>query len=494
MRNVYCILSVLFIVATIFACGSWLLPPLEVVSVSTDGDVKITFSTQPSEESVKKAFSMTEDGQAVTGRFTFTGSAVIFAPVNGLQDNRKYNIVVSTTAEDKKGNSLSRDFKYEFYTKQDMELPRIMEIIPADESDLAVQPDKITIAFSKQVDTASFEKAFSITPVATYVLEWNAGNSIVDIIPIKPLAEGARYKVTVNTALTDIRRNALLASFTSTFLYGLDRDAPEMSVRWESPGNVSGLLIPETVNTNIPCDSVLVVEFDKPVFIEAMTGFIEIHPSIGITVTPDLVAKNNARIQFNQKPEWDKGYLLKFKKGIADTFGNKTETETQYPLVFNAEKNRPVTYIGGVLNNNSNYEFINFISNYSPITLDVVYFDPSGHVEKSTELYYAFRISAEADCLSLVSAMQSVSISTRNSCAYISLRTIKFLTASDIEFDAINNLLDDNGDGKLCVLKIGVDIENTDNRGFIVFSIRRDIADNLGNTMIEALNFTLNKQ
>jgi len=494
MRHIYYILTFLFISITLLTCGNWLLPPLEVVSVSTDDNIEITFSKQPSEESIKKAFSMTEDGQVITGQFTFNNNTVIFIPVNGIRDNRKYSIIISTTAEDKKGNSLLREFNHEFYTKQDIELPRIIEIIPANESNLAVQPDKITIVFSKPVNTISFEKSFSITPIATYVLEWNTENSIVDIIPIKPLAQGTRYKITVSTALTDTRRNALLISFTSTFLYGLDKNAPEISVAWETPDNVSSLLIPETVNTDIPFDSTLIIEFDKPVFIEAITGFIEINPSIGITITPDLVAKDNIRIKFNKKPEWNKNYILKLKKGITDTFGNKTEAEIQYPLVFNAEKDRPVTFIGGVLNNNSNYEFIDYTTNYSPLTLDVIYFDPSGHVEKSTELYYAFSISAEADNLSLVSAMQAISISTRNSCVYISLRTIKFLTVSDIEFNVINNLLYNNGDGKLCILKIGIDIENTDNRGFIIFSIRQDIADNLGNTMIEALNFTLNKQ
>jgi hypothetical protein len=249
------------------------------------------------------------------------------------------------------------------------------------------------------------------------------------------------------------------------------------------------------LNANLPFDSEFNISFDKRIFIDTIAGFIEISPSISFTVIPDLIARNNARLIFNQKPEWDKSYTLKLKNGITDTFGNKTETDFIYPIIFNAEKNRPVTYINGVLDNiGVGYKFINSESDYSTLTLDITYFDPSGNEERSTELYYAFCVSAEADNLSLASAMQAISISTRNSCAEISIRTMKILTSTDPEFNTIYSLLDDGSGGNICILKIGIDVKNRDNRGLIIFSIRNDIADNLGNTMIASLNFTLNKQ
>jgi hypothetical protein len=454
----------------------------------------IVFSTQPSQESIKKAFSLIEDGQSVSGTFTFNDKTVQFIPVNGFRDNREYHITITTVAEDNKGNSLLKDFEYIFFTKQDIETPQILDIVPKNESNLTEPPEKISITFSKPVDTFSFERAFSVSPTITHVLEWDTEYSSVDIIPTKPLAGGTRYTLTVSTTLTDIYRNALLTSFTSTFLYGLDKNPPEISVGWKTSDGTSDSLTPGVVNQEIPSDSDFVIEFDKRIFIDTIAGFIEINPSVSITVTPDLVEKNNARIKLNQKPEWGKNYTLKIKKGITDTSGNKTEAELSYPLIFNAEKHRPVTFAGGILNNNSNYEFINSESDYSSITLDVTYFDPSGHIEKSTELYYAFRISGEADSLILVSAMQAISISTRNSCAYISIRTMKFLTSADSEYNSIYDLLDDNASGTFCILKIEIDIENSDNRGFIIFSIRNDIKDTLGNTMANSLSFTLNKQ
>jgi len=494
MRYIYSTLIICLFSFIFFSCGIWLLPPLEVVSITAENTVNIVFSAQPSEESIIKAFSMTEEGQSVSGTFSFNDKTVVFSPLNGIRTNYEYYIIISTTAEDKNGNSLLKDFEYRFYTKQDIENPEILDIIPANESNLILAPEKISITFSKTIDTVSFEKSVSISPSITYILEWNNEFTAVDIIPAKPLNEGTRYTITVNTTLTDIYRNAMLSAFRSTFLYGFDRNPPEILIYHETKNGVSDLIIPDIINQNIPSDSDFIIEFNKRVQIESIAGFVEITPSISITVIPDIAAKNSARIQLNQKPEWEKSYTIKLKKGITDTFGNKTEEDIIFPIVFNLEKHRPVVFSGGALVNNTEYELINSATNYSAITLDVVHFVPGGNTETPTELYYAFRISNDAHSLSLVSAMQAISISTRNSCAYISLRTMNFLTAADLEYDDIYALLDDNNGGKLCILKIGIDIENSDNRGFIIFSIRNNISDNLGNTMVESLSFTLNKQ
>jgi len=494
MRYIYSTLIILLFPAIILSCGMWLLPPLEIVSISTENNITIVFSSQPSEVSIKKAFSLTEEGQTVSGSFLFNNKTVIFIPLNGLRVNHEYNITISTIAEDERGNSLLRDFEYRFFTKTDTTAPQILNITPANENDLTIAPEKITITFSKPIDTVSFERALSISPSITHVLEWNTENSVVDIVPIRPLVGGTRYTITINTTLTDIYRNALLTTFRSTFLYGLDRDPPEAIVSWETPNGTSDSLVPDIVNQGIPSDSFFVIEFDKQVLIDAIVGFIQITPPIGFTVTPDLVSRQSARITLNQKPEWSKNYTLRLRSGITDTFGNRIEEDIFFPLVFNTEKHRPVTFVGGVLKNNLEYAFINSTTDFSSITLDVIHFNPTNQTPVTTELYYAFRISDEAASISLISAMQAISITTTNACAFISIRTMNFLTPADPEFDAIYAMLDDNGEGKLSIIKMTIDIENTENRGFIIFSIRNDISDNFGNTMVDSINITLNKQ
>ena len=494
MRYIYSSLSICLPLFILLSCANFLLPPLEVISISTKDNIVITLSAQPSEAALKTAFSMTEDGQLVSGYFTFNDRTVTFSPVNGIRENREYFIIITTAAEDRNGVSLLKDFEYRFFTKDNTGAPSVLSISPADQDNLTVTPERISIVFSKPVDIFSFERALSITPAITYVLEWNESHSAVDIIPIRPLSGGTRYTLTISTALTDLYRNALLVPFVSTFLYGLDRNPPVFSVSWETPNDAFASLTPGTVNSYVPSDSDFLIRFDKPVLIDAIAGFIEITPPISFIVTPDLVAKDNARIVLNQRPEWNRTYTIKVREGITDTFGNRTETEVSYPVIFNATRHRPVTFAGGFLRNHLVYEYINFATDYTALTLNVTHFNPSGYVSVPTSLYYAFRISEEAESISLVSAMRAISISTRNASAHISIRTMNILSPSDPEFNAVYCMLNNNDDGKLCILRIGIEIENTDNSGFIIFSIRNDIADTLGNTMINSLNFTRNKQ
>jgi hypothetical protein len=472
------------------ACGEWFLPPLEVVSLSTDGEVRIVFSAQPSDTSIKQAFSMSEDGKQLSGSFGFQDQTVIFRPVNGLRDYCEYKISISTVAEDTKGNSLLHDFEHVFYTKQDLETPAVISVTPADESSLALQPHFIGIGFSEPVDRDSFARALNISPAFAHVLNWNAGSSAVEIIPVKPLSEGSRYTLTISTELRDLRNNHLLNPFTSTFLYGLDKNKPVISLGWETEAGLSGVLTAAVPNGNIPSDCELVLTFDKRIAIDSIAGYIDISPSISRTVIPDLVNRNTARVIFNNTPEWNKPYTIKIKQGITDTFGNKTDTDTDYVIVCNHEKDRPVTFLGGALNIISEWKKIDRSTDYSELTLNVVDFPIS--TDKTTVMLYAFRISSEADALSLISAMQAVSISTGNSCAYISIRTMRIMTQAEYVASPLYAMVDNTG--KICALEIGLEIENSDNSGLITFTIREGIADSLLNTMIETQLFTLNKQ
>ncbi|GHV96648.1 hypothetical protein AGMMS50293_29680 [Spirochaetia bacterium] len=150
MRHLYNpLVPVSIFLVLLVSCGEWFLPPLEVVSIAAEQNVQIVFSASPSPESIKKAFTMTEDSQTLSGDFSFNGKKVIFSPVNGIRINREYTITLSTVAEDQKGNSLLKEYIYRFNTKDTTGAPYIVSITPANESNIITQPEKITIVFSK---------------------------------------------------------------------------------------------------------------------------------------------------------------------------------------------------------------------------------------------------------------------------------------------------------------------------------------------------------
>ncbi|GHV96194.1 hypothetical protein AGMMS50293_25140 [Spirochaetia bacterium] len=326
-----------------------------------------------------------------------------------------------------------------------------------------------------------------------YVLEWNSNNTTVSVIPVKPLSEGTRYIIAINTSLSDTYRNTLLNAFSSTFLYGLDTTPPMLSLAWETPIGSTGLLDENVINGNIPLESEIILSFNKKCIVDSIAGFIELTPSISFTTIPDLVSQDKVRLLFPKKPDWNKTYTLKIRKNITDTLGNRIENDQLFPLLFNNEKDRPITYINGWFDNNGSLVPINQNNDYGTLTLDSLYFPPLGSTVP-TKLFYAFAISSQATSLSLVSAMQAISISPANSCAFVSIRTMRIWSQTEYETSTLYSLIDNSNSPHIIILETGIEIENTDKNGFLTFTIRKDIADTLHNTMQDNLTFTLNKQ
>ncbi|MDR0449688.1 MAG: Ig-like domain-containing protein [Treponema sp.] len=487
------LLSGLLIIILAIRCGSWLLPPLEVLSVSTQGELEIGFSAPPAPASIRKAFSMTEDGADLGGDFEFRGSRMIYRPVNGLREGREYFVLIGTEAEDEKGNSLEREFRYRFRTKEDSEGPLVVSIDPGDESVLTRPPETIFLRFSEPVEPQSFGEALRISPSLNHILRWDAEGAAVEIIPLKPLDEGTRYTITLSTALRDRSRNPMLLPYNATFLYGPDQEAPLFSLEWENPAGLRGRAEAESPNRNIPGDAGFSLVFNKRIAVESVSGFLELNPSLGISFTPDLESRDRGKISLSRKPEWNKAYTLTVKRGISDSLGNKTPRDTRFPLLFDRGDFRPPVFIRGFLKNSGVYEAIGGDSNFTTLTLDALSFPVQ--TEKETEIYLVFKVSEEAERLSLVSAMDSLSVSVSNACAYISLKTLRVLDEAAYAGSPVSDPLEQPGAGeKFCALLAGIEIENTARQGTVTITIDGDLADSRGNTLGNDISIVWNKQ
>jgi hypothetical protein len=343
------------------------------------------------------------------------------------------------------------------------------------------------------VDLQSFGEALRISPSVNHILRWDTEGTAVEIVPLKPLDEGTRYTLTLSTALRDRFRNPLLLPYSSTFLYGPDQEAPVFSLEWENPSGLRGGLEAESLNQGIAGDAEFFLTFNQRIAIESVAGFLEIDPSLGISFTPDLENRDRGKIGFSRKPEWNKPYTFIVKQGIADTLGNKTRQDIRFPLLFNRGDFKPPVFVRGFLKNNSVYEAIGGDSNFTAITLDALSFPVM--TEKETELYLIFKVSEEADTLSLVSAMSSLSLSVSNGCAYISLKTMKLLDHAAYTGSPVYDPLDQAGRGeRFCALLAGIEIENTTHQGVVTITVDGDLADSLGNSLGEDVSIIWNKQ
>ncbi|MDR1893336.1 MAG: Ig-like domain-containing protein [Spirochaetales bacterium] len=491
----------------LFSCGMWLLPPLEVESVSIGEAVEILFSAAVEPGAVRRAFSLTEDNNSMEGQFVITSRSLTFTPFNGIKANHKYEIRLSTLAEDLQGNSLVREFRHVFYTKDDLTPPEILSVFPDNEESCPVPPSFLSFTFSKSVDPLTFERAFSLSPSLDLIPLWTENNTQVRLIPAKPFAVNTWYTLRISPLLSDAAGNFLQEAFTSVFLCAQDLLPPEFTLRWEpgSPrGGAGGNLPPGESNESLPTDCRLLLTFDEGVKIEQVSGFLEMIPALNFSSSPDLVLNRELELTFPTPPAWGQSRTLKVKKGISDLAGNLISSERAYTLNFNHPAYRPPVFAGGFLKTgltqDPTFFLINQAADFSRLLLSQNDFPPGE--ERETKLYLVFWISPAAQSLSLVEALGAVHFSCQNNCAEISLRTTAVLTpgeyqALEEEITALNGSGDlippDSGGGKLCALGISLEVTNQDEFGLIVFTLDKSIADNLGNAMADPVILTFNK-
>jgi hypothetical protein len=435
---------------------------------------------------------MTEDGVRLEGRFSFAGEETRFYPVNGIRKGRIYELTITTTAEDRLGNSLETDYRREFVTKAEGEAPRVAAILPADGAVLGEGPEEIAIRFSEPVDPVSFEEALRINPVPNYVIRWSGDNTEVRILPVKPLNLGTRYTISISTALLDTSRNSMILPFTSSFLLGDDRSAPSFSLAWA--GSTAAVPLGE-LNSGLPPDAEFDISFTRNVDIESLGAYIEIRPSLGLSIKPERNSRVRARISFAQRPVWGKTYSLIVRRGIAAEGGGETEEDSFYSLAFDSPHYMPPEFLGGFLDIRREMKILSEERDFDSLILDPLIFKPVPGGIESTELCMVFAVSREADSLSPASAMESLSISAGNACAYISIRKLRVLDETAYRSSVFNDSGLDAGEGKkLCALVYGLEIENTQRRGLIVFSLRSSLKDLLGNPLGRDISITWNKE
>jgi hypothetical protein len=456
------------------------------------GGVFFRFSASPNEESILKAFSMTEDGRRLEGRFAFTGEETRFYPVNGIGKGRTYGVSLSTVAEDQKGNSLEEDYHREFFTGAEGEAPRIVSVFPADGSILEKAPEEIRLCFSEAVDPISFTEALGISPSPDYVIRWEGDREAL-IQPVKPLDMGKRYTITVSTALLDLSRNSMVLPFSSSFFLGNDRSVPEPSLEWFNAAAAASLARDQP-NTGLPPDAEFIISFSRDLAVESLGAYIEIRPSLGLDINAEGNSRSRARISLTRKPAWGEHYTLIVRKGIGAEGSWESTEDLFFPLVFDAPQFMPPEFLGGFFDGKTGIKNLSEQTDFDSLSLDPVIFQPVDGGTEATELCLVFAVSPEAASIAPSSAMEAFSISASNGCAYISIKKLRILDEASYRASVFNDPSLEGGGKKLCALVYGLEIENTQRQGLIVFSIRSSLADLLGNPLGRDISVTWNKE
>jgi hypothetical protein len=268
----------------------------------------------------------TATGGIVTGSVAYdpaSKTATFRSDVN-LTTTTTYVATVTSDVEDLAGNTLSKDYTWQFTTKAPPEInaidttpPAVMSRFPAPNA-VSVAPNAvISVTFNEPIDPST---------ISTTTLTLNGTSSVAGTVsyvgttalfkPKSDLKAGTVYTVTVAGAIKDLAGNSLGAPVVWSFTTGNQADVQSPQVLSVSP--LDGAV-------NVPTNSSIVVNFN-----EAITpfdfGVIDGRPVTAtfnssyttVTLKPTAglhpVATYTARIQVSDQAgnQMDEPYTWKF--------------------------------------------------------------------------------------------------------------------------------------------------------------------------------------
>ncbi len=255
----------------------------DTVAPEAIGEVWVEFSAEMDRSQTENAFSLSENGAVVEGRFTWSrgGRRVSFAPGTPVRASRSYALRVVTQAEDLFGNSLDRELNRVFSTGTESVPPEVRSFSPADGTVLVDPLTAVEIGFSEPLDRESFYRAFSLTPEIAGAFAWSDGDARVIFTPVAPYAPGTDYEVRLGSDATDTSGNALLDSVVIGFRFPAEEGLEVVSVARVSDG---ATLSEESVIFLNPLavekDDRFRVTFTRSVPIDRRAGIIGVTPSV----------------------------------------------------------------------------------------------------------------------------------------------------------------------------------------------------------------------
>lgn len=529
------------------SCHTIFLPALRVESCYfTDNFVAVTFSEAVSKQSLESGFSLTENESVLKGRLQVSGKTCRFYPEEGIQKHKEYILRLTTTVETAQGLSLAEDFIYNYSTKEKTLVFKVNNFTPDEEEEIVIdvsvplelqlKPDKLSVEFNSPVDRKSFENGFKISPDFSYVFEYQNNDTVVYIIPEKQLDPG-HYAVKMED-ISDVYGN-VLHDFYSNFIVKRDLQP----ITFDLLQNGTKKLVENEVVSLSKKDS-LVINFNKAVKLENLSSHIEFQPCINennfsyaenysetgnkIEITPNLKTKKTATIRFSEEIPWgnfnqrencfesgrddnvvakdgDKDavciWQLKVKAGIEDFTGNQTTKDMVYYICFNQESEKPPFFLGGAITGKAGeFDCLTFspYHQFSTISFDPAVFPTSmGNNIKECFLNLFFAVNKEASTIDFYSLIKSVYVDSTDSCCHLYIKNVFHIDSGEAASCAYREYMKsekDISDLHIVNVVFGLEIENKNKSGLIVFEILSSIQDDLGNNLNTDYVCKVNKQ
>jgi hypothetical protein len=487
------------------SCTNTVIPYINIKGISFDSDsVCITLSEEPNQNKFMNAFSFSQDNEKVLGTYNFDKKTVTFYPHCKIEKHHDYFVEISTELEATNGHSLQYPYFYEYSLKNEKEPPYVVNTIPADETINYDEDLSLVINFSEPIDIYSFKDSFSISPTINYICIWNNDNSSVELKFEKQLEKNTTYKFSINTTLKDLNNNKIKDDYNSSFVYyPADGNVFDYSLLYYSPEEKP--LSSDTLNI-VDNDVTFKLNFTNKINVDAVSSYISFFPSLKVSYEPDWKNSDSVVIKLAETPDWGKKYTMIVKAGLTDIYSQKLIDQHEYSIQFSKEKDRPVEFVGAILQKRedsiqpNDFFLINSDNVYTDLNIPVEGSSSTNPNQSESEVkkldYYCFfRISDEAERLLIPSVLQNIRIQNTNSCINVIINNCSFINLTDIISSPFYDLIinDENSNWNFIIVKFDLRVQVYNPLGEIKFLINKGIEDNIGNQLLDDLVFTYNK-
>lgn len=487
-----------------FACSLILgLQPLEIknwyphdarIGASAVAASWVEFSSPVDHTKAEQAFSLSENGLPMTGSYAWQGDRLVFTPTRAVTPGNDYEIAVVSTVETEDGNSLAKDFRFAFTTKQESLRPTVLSTQPTDGGSVTTLTSPIVVRFSEPIDQASFIAAFSVSPDPGGSVSFQAGGLQAAFTPISPWVPGTEYAVVVSDAVKDLCGNRLPEAVRFRFRAGVETTPPTLAAVRSTTNGVpqGGPLTPEDpsdvalqVNPGFETTWGLELQFSESVSRENIESFIDLQPAWSFAIDPAGAPRDRFILNPRERLVWGALYSLRIKKGILDMNGNTSTTDVVYNFRTDGAATRPprVEVVRFRLNPadtanplHDQYAaqdaFANLnLSNFTPGVDSVSYFD----------VYLSLASGAGIDPFSI---MHSFSVTATNGAALISPTAVSVGPFPDPQPAVLPGLVP---------VRISVSVTNTTNSGIVTIAVSDSLTDTTGNKAAAAFGLPLLK-
>jgi len=323
--------------------------------VAGDIHVSVMFSEEPDRASAENSFSLTEDGTALSGTFSWRGSSLAFLPCGGLKPNAEYRMTVSADARNPLGVSLAQSFEVSFSSRPEAVRPAVVASFPGRDGILETKNDTVSITFSEAVDAVSLRDCISLSPSIKGIWKLQPGNTSAFFSPLEPWIWGTEYRLTIAAELLDISGNMMGEPYTGCFTVGVDREPPELL--YAEAIDAAGVPV-AVMSADPPQDGSvrenpgweaswkLRLHYSEPVSWRSFSSAINGEGGVSLEAEWTGELSETLDVLITRYPDWGDSFSVRIPPGVQDAAGNASLAEAVFRFIFDGAGSRPPRFAG----------------------------------------------------------------------------------------------------------------------------------------------------